>query len=77
MRPSASRQQLADEMSEAWLAFARTGNPAHDGIGPWPAYDVEQRATMIFDRGGSTLESDPWGEDRRVWDGIAVHGIGG
>lgn len=77
MRSSPSRVQLAAEMSDAWLAFARTGNPSHDGIGDWPAYDIERRATMMFDRGGSQLESDPWGADRRAWDGVAVRGIGG
>ena len=77
MRPSPSRHQLAAEMSEAWLAFARSGEPSHDGIGDWPAYDLEHRPTMIFDRDGSALEADPWGSDRRAWDGVPIRGIGG
>jgi para-nitrobenzyl esterase len=77
MRPSPSRQQLAAEMSEAWLAFARTGDPSHDGIGDWPAYDLERRTTMVFDRGGSAPQEDPWSADRRAWDGLAIRGIGG
>ena len=47
---SPSRHRLAAEMSEAWLAFARDGDPSHDGIGDWPAYDTETRSTMVFDR---------------------------
>jgi para-nitrobenzyl esterase len=77
MHSSPSRVQLAGEMSEAWLAFARTGDPSHDGIGDWPPYDLDRRATMVFDRGHSELRDDPWGADRRVWDGMTVRGIGG
>ena len=36
-------QVVAEAMSQAWLAFARTGDPG------WPAYDKARRATMIFD----------------------------
>ena len=74
---SPSRHRLAAEMSEAWLAFARDGDPSHDGIGHWPAYDDETRSTMVFDRERSAPEDDPWGADRMVWDGIAIRGIGG
>ncbi|HEX4506785.1 MAG TPA: carboxylesterase/lipase family protein [Alphaproteobacteria bacterium] len=43
------RKALSDRMSAAWLAFARTGNPNHSGLDHWPAFDLETRATMIFD----------------------------
>ena len=36
-------QALADKMSQAWIDFARTGNPG------WEAYTREKGATMIFD----------------------------
>ena len=36
-------QALADKMSQAWIDFARTGNPG------WEAYTPENGATMIFD----------------------------
>jgi predicted amidophosphoribosyltransferase len=55
-------------MMDAWLAFARTGNPAHAGIGEWPAYDTTRRATMVFDR-ETRLVEDPLGSERAVWDG--------
>lgn len=41
---------LAKAMHLAWVAFARTGNPNHDGIPPWPAYNRDRRATMRFDK---------------------------
>lgn len=40
---------LADKMSEAWVQFARNGNPNHKGLPNWPAYTVKNGATMIFD----------------------------
>lgn len=36
-------QALADKMSQAWIDFARTGNPG------WEAYTPENGMTMIFD----------------------------
>jgi len=51
-------------MSQAWLAFARTGDPkrrpAH-----WPAYDPQGRATMMFDL-ESRIENDPMAEVRKI-----------
>jgi len=41
-------QPLADKVSSAWTAYARTGNPNCKGLPPWPAYDAKTRATMVF-----------------------------
>jgi para-nitrobenzyl esterase len=37
---------LSERMMDAWIAFARHGDPAHDGIGSWPVYESGRRATM-------------------------------
>lgn len=66
-RPSASRQHLADVMSEAWLAFARDGDPGHAGLSKWPAYTVPERATMIFGRGECAAVTDPDAATRELW----------
>ncbi len=42
-------QMLADKMSRAWIAFARTGNPNHKGLPTWPPYTAENGQTMLFD----------------------------
>ncbi|PCJ94497.1 MAG: carboxylesterase [Flavobacteriaceae bacterium] len=42
-------QGLADNMSWAWINFAETGNPNHEGLPEWPAYTPANTATMHFD----------------------------
>lgn len=61
------QQALADVMSEAWLAFARSGNPNHDGLPAWPEYDATDRATMIFDD-APRVGNDPRGRERAIID---------
>jgi para-nitrobenzyl esterase len=58
-------QRMADLMSSAWIAFARTGNPNTEALPRWPAYDAQNRATMIFDL-QSRVENDPYWEIRRI-----------
>jgi para-nitrobenzyl esterase len=50
-RPNAmpGAAQVEDAMSEAWIAFARDGDPGHPGIPRWPTYNLGSRATMVFD----------------------------
>jgi para-nitrobenzyl esterase len=68
MPESVSRGDLAARMSEAWIAFARSGSPNHAAIPAWPAYTMEERKTMIFDRDVSLVEADPCGEERAIWE---------
>jgi para-nitrobenzyl esterase len=56
-------QPLADKVSGAWLAFARTGNPSHPGIPKWPAYTETDRATMHINDEW-TLSNDPDRDER-------------
>jgi para-nitrobenzyl esterase len=41
-------QKVADQMSAAWIAFARSGNPNTDAIPNWAPYKSPDRATMVF-----------------------------
>ncbi|HEV3141899.1 MAG TPA: carboxylesterase family protein [Vicinamibacterales bacterium] len=56
-------QPLADKVSGAWIAFARTGNPNHAGIPKWTAYSSADRTTMIVDNEWKAM-SDPNREER-------------
>ncbi|MHA8051421.1 carboxylesterase/lipase family protein [Aquirufa sp. ROCK-SH2] len=40
---------LADKMSQAWINFARLGNPNHKGLPTWPTYNSTNTATMHLD----------------------------
>jgi len=62
-------ERLSHQMMDAWLAFARSGDPGHPDIGSWPAYDSAQRNTMIFDR-VSEQTAAPFDEERAAWDEI-------
>jgi para-nitrobenzyl esterase len=43
-------RRLSNRMQDAWVAFARSGRPDHEGLRDWPAYDVEDRTMMILGR---------------------------
>ena len=40
---------LMEKMRDAWIGFAKTGNPGVDSLPKWQAYTHEHPATMIFD----------------------------
>jgi len=49
---------LAEKVSAAWVAFARTGNPNTSGLPKWPAYSAASRDTMLFNN-ASRVDQDP------------------
>jgi len=59
-------QRVADAMSSAWIAFARTGNPG------WAAYDTAKRQTMVFDA-SSMVVPDPEGAVRQIFAGLPLN----
>ena len=56
---------LSKQISTAWVNFARTGNPNHNGLPHWPAYTSEQQATMYLDT-SCVVRNDPEGEGLRL-----------
>ena len=64
-RPGADK--VEDAVSEAWIAFARTGNPNHPGIPEWPTYNTETRPGMVFDV-ESRVVNDIRKLEREVWE---------
>lgn len=65
------QQRIADLMSEAWIAFAKTGNPNNKLIPHWPAYDTKNRSSLVFDLEPSIV-SDIHGTERRWFDHIEM-----
>jgi para-nitrobenzyl esterase len=62
-----SARRLSGRMQDAWIAFARRGEPGHLGLPEWDAYDSSARATMVFDR-ECTLADNPLDAERRLLD---------
>lgn len=53
---------LAAMVSDAWIQFARCGNPNHSGLPQWPAFTAANGSTMIFDN-TCTVAYHPDGEE--------------
>jgi para-nitrobenzyl esterase len=62
--------KLSECIQEAWLAFARTGDPSCESIGKWPVYG-KNRATMMLGK-SCHVEEAPYEEERRAWDIMPV-----
>jgi len=58
-------RDLGGRMSDAWIAFARKGDPNHPGLPKWPAFTAREGALMIFDA-KCEVRMNPDGEARRA-----------
>jgi para-nitrobenzyl esterase len=65
---------LERNIQDAWLAFARTGDPSCEGLGKWPVYG-ERRETMILGKEYSVVNA-PYDEERRAWKAIPDTALG-
>jgi len=65
----AGAEALSTKIQDAWLAFARTGNPSHEGLPAWPTYDASRRATMILDEVCQEQDA-PREPERHFWETI-------
>ncbi len=59
----ADAMALADKVSDAWIAFARTGNPNTGKLPNWPVYNAKDRPTMVINN-VSKVVNDPLREQR-------------
>jgi para-nitrobenzyl esterase len=60
---------LGRTVRDSWGAFMRTGDPSVAGTAAWPAYSTDRRATLLLGREPAVID-DPWGAQRRAWDGV-------
>jgi para-nitrobenzyl esterase len=56
---------LAAKVSEAWLSFARNGNPNHEGLPEWSSFGSDTVPTMIFNDECRVM-NDPDGRARKL-----------
>lgn len=83
----AAANSLAATMSRMLIEYGRTGNPNGESQGPvqgmaregvlpyWPAYDLKNRSTMIWER-KPHVENDPRGAERVFADKAHYHQAG-
>ena len=69
------QQRIADLMSEAWLAFARTGDPNNALLPQWPTYDAVKRASLVFDLELTVVE-DWHGTERALFTTLPMGPMG-
>ncbi len=59
--------KTAENMSQMWSTFARTGKPGAKGQPDWPAYDTARRATMMINAECKVVD-DPFSLERDLWE---------
>jgi para-nitrobenzyl esterase len=57
-------ESLSALMQQAWLAFARSGDPSHPALGSW---DPATRSTMVFGGHSATVDA-PRNDELSVWE---------
>ncbi len=62
----ADARALAAKVSEAWIHFARTGNPNHAEIPHWPEFAPGTVPTMIFDKKCEAINNPDGGEQASI-----------
>ncbi len=61
-------EALTEAMQDAWIAFARTGDPSGGALGTWPTYGKD-RATMILDK-DCRVQNAPNQKELAAWEGL-------
>jgi para-nitrobenzyl esterase len=63
---SSDAQKVADQLSETFIAFAKTGNPNNRMIPTWEPYQLPRRQTLLLNT-ESKLVDDPRGQEREFF----------
>jgi para-nitrobenzyl esterase len=66
-------QKLALDMQDAWIAFAKTGDPSTPRL-KWPRYGKDRKMMVLGEN--SHVETAPYDAERTAWDGIPNNVLG-
>lgn len=61
---------LSEGMMDAWLQFARCGNPGRSGV-PWPRYESGSRSTMSIGKRWRVVNA-PFEAERVLWQELSA-----
>jgi len=67
-------RELAVKISNAWVSFARNGDPNHSGIPKWPVFTVEKGETMILND-KCEVQNDPDRAERKILESATTTGL--
>lgn len=70
---SAQRDAVMNQVQQAWVNFARTGDPSHPGLA-WLKYDKKTRSTMELGA-TSRIVDDPRSKERSLWNDLPFDGV--
>ena len=65
------RFTASHSMAELWTTFARTGRPSAAGAPEWPAYTLDERASMRIDTQCEVMHNR-FGEELAMWRAIGA-----
>ena len=61
--------RLSQQMMDAWVAFAKTGDPSCESAGTWPQYEPTRRQSMVFGK-HTHVEDAPFEAERALLDSM-------
>ncbi len=61
---------MSHQISDAFIAFARTGDPNGGALPTWEPYRLPRRQTMVFNTPVSALVDDPRGAERELFNKV-------
>ena len=70
----AAAQAMADQITAAWIAFARSSSPNAAGLPSWPRYDTRSRSTMLFGAAGRAV-NDPASAERQAFAALPASAL--
>jgi len=67
--------RLSASVQDAWLAFAKNGDPSCQSLGKWLSYGAKRETMILGEK--CYLENDPYGDERKAWEALPPEAVGG